>query len=217
MSHSKRLLEKFSANSRYALQIKDDGIQKFLTASSYVRPMGQLKPVDTARELDRKARLEGWPLRCDGTLEFERTELKELRDLWRSLAAGKIAPSRTDFDARTLKPFLRNIRITERVFTGPGSWRYRTRLAGTAVSETIGDATGKFLEEQFAPEFVPRWASVYDATLDGGQPLRLTGEFEQPELAFLCGEALTAPLVDNNGKLTLVLGCMYFRPKPSLR
>ena len=58
--------------------------------------MGQLKPIDAARELDRKAKLEGWPFRCDATLEFERSELNEMRDLWRSLAAGKPAPSRAD-------------------------------------------------------------------------------------------------------------------------
>ena len=175
--------------------------------------MGQLKPIDAAWELDRKARLEGWPLRCDSTLEFERPELNELRDLWRSLAAGKVAPSRADFDARTLKPYLKNILIIERIFTGPGRWRYRTRLAGTAVTEMIGDPTGQFLEEQLPLEFVPRWASVYDATLDGGQPLRITGEFELPQIAFLRGEILSAPLADHNGKLTLVFGCVYFSSK----
>ena len=177
--------------------------------------MSQLKPIDKAWELDRKARLEGWPFQCDATLEFERVELNELRDLWRSLAVGRTAPSRADFDARTLKPYLRNIMIIERVFVGPGRWRYRTRLAGTAVTEIIGDPTGKFLEEQLPLELVPRWASTYDATLDGGQPLRLVAEFELPQLAFLRGEALVAPLADRDNKLTLVFGCIYFKPKRS--
>ena len=140
-----------------------------------------------------------------------------MRDLWRSLAVGKPAPSRADFDARTLKPYLRNIMIIERVFIGPGRWRYRTRLTGTGVAEIIGDPTGKFLEEQLPLELVPRWTSIYDTTLDGGQPLRLVAEFELPQLAFLRGEALIAPLADRNGKLTLVFGCIYFEPKSSIR
>ena len=175
--------------------------------------MGQLKPIDAAWELDRKAKLEGWPFRCDATLDFERAELNEVRDLWRSLAMGKAAPSRADFDARTLKPYLRHIMIIERVFIGPGRWRYRARLTGTGVAEIIGDPTGKFLEEQLPLELVPRWTSTYDTTLDGGQPLRLVAEFELPQLAFLRGEALIAPLTDRNGKLTLVFGCIYFKPR----
>ena len=177
--------------------------------------MGQLKPIDAAWELDRKAQLEGWPFHCDAILDFERPELNALRDLWRSRSQGKLAPSRADFDARTLKSYLRNILIIERVFLAPGCWRYRTRLAGTAVTEMIGDPTGKFLEEQLPLELVPRWASTYDATLDGGQPMRLVADFEIPQLAFLRGEALVAPLADRDGKLTLVFGCIYFKPKPS--
>jgi len=178
--------------------------------------MGQLKPIDAAWELDRKAKLEGWPFRCDSVLEFQRTELNELRDLWRSLATGKTAPSRADFDARTLKPYLRNIMIIERVFITQRRWRYRTRLAGTALTEIIGDPTGQFLEEQLPLELVPRWTSLYDTTLDGGQPVRLVAEFALPQLTYLRGEGFFAPLVNNEGRLTLVLGCAYFQPKPSM-
>jgi hypothetical protein len=176
--------------------------------------MGQLQPIDAAWALDRKARLEGWPFRCDSTLEFERPELNTLRDLWRALAEGKPAPSRADFDARTLKPYLRNIMIIERVSIGPGRWRYRTRLAGTALAEMIDDPTGKFLEEYLPLELVPRWAATYDTVLESGRPLRLIADFELPQLAFLRGEALVAPLADRNARLTLVFGCIYFRPKP---
>jgi hypothetical protein len=177
--------------------------------------MGQLKPINAAWELDRKAKLEGWPFHCDATLEFERRELNEVRDLWRSLAAGKPAPARADFDARTLKPYLRNMLIIERVFTGPARWRYRTRLTGTAVVDVMGDWTGKFIDEQLPLELVPRWASTYDAILDSGQPLRLVADFELPQLAYLRGEALIAPLTDRDGKLTLIFSCAYFKPKPS--
>ncbi len=179
--------------------------------------MGQLKPIDAARDLDRKAKLEGWPFHCDAALEFERAELNAVRDLWRSFAVGKPAPSRADFDARTLKPYLKNILIIERVFSGPERWRYRTRLTGTTVAEILGNSTGKFLEEQVPLELVPRWAATYDAILGSGQPLRLVADFELPQLAFLRGEALIAPLTDRDGELTLILSCAYFKPRPAKR
>lgn len=177
--------------------------------------MGLLEANNAAWELERKARAEGWPFRCDATLDFGRRELNALRDLWQARAEGKAAPSRADFDARTLKPYLRHIMIIERVFLGPNRWRYRTRLAGTAVTEIIGDPTGKFLEEQLPLELVPRWTSAYDTVLDSAQPLRLVTDFELPQLSFLRGEALMAPLADSSGRLTLVFGCIYFAPKPS--
>jgi hypothetical protein len=177
--------------------------------------MGLPEANNAAWDLDRKARAEGWPFRCDATLDFGRRELNALRDLWKARAVGKIAPSRADFDARSLKPYLRHILIIERVFVGPDRWRYRTRLAGTALTEIIGDHTGKFLEEQLPLELVPRWSSVYDAVLDGAQPLRLIADFELPQLSFLRGEALIAPLSDRSGRLTLMFGCIYFAPKPS--
>jgi len=179
--------------------------------------MGQLKPINAAWELDRKAKREGWPFHCDAALEFERAELNALRDLWRSLAAEKAVPSRADFDARTLKPYLKNILIIERVVTGPQRWRYRTRLSGTAVTDVLGDFTGKFIEEQVPLELVPRWTAIYDAILDSGQPLRLVADFELPQLAYLRGEGLIAPLTDRDGKPTLILSCAYFKPRPTHR
>lgn len=177
--------------------------------------MGLPEPINAAWELDRRARAEGWPFRCDATLDFGRRELNALRDLWRARAQGKRAPSRADFDARALKPYLRHILIIERVFVGPARWRYRTRLAGTAITEIIGDPTGKFLEDQLPHEFLPRWTSAYDTVLDGAEPVRLLVDFELPQLSFLRGEALVAPLADRNGQLTLVFGCIYFAPKPA--
>ena len=175
--------------------------------------MGQLASIDPAWALDRKALTEGWPFRCDSTLNFERPELNELRDLWCGLAAGRTAPTRADFDARRLKPFLRNITIIERIFLEATHWRYRVRLAGSTITETIGNHTGLFLEEYVPAEAVPRWTMTYDTAIDGGQPLRLTAEFMIPRIDHLRGEAFVAPLADQDGRLTMVIGCIYFKPK----
>src|ERR1700722_1148841 len=175
--------------------------------------MGQPAPVDPAWALDRKALTEGWPFRCDSALNFIKPELNEMRDLWCALAANERAPSRADFDARRLKPFIRNITIIERVPIDAVRWHYRVRLAGSAIAEAVGDHTGRFLEEYLPRESVPRWTATYDAAIEGGQPLRLTAEFIMLRIDHLSGEAFIAPLCDNEGKLTLVIGCIYFKPK----
>jgi len=178
--------------------------------------MGRLEPIDPAWALNRRAQAEGWPFRCDSALEFERPELNALCGIWRSIAAGKGVPSRADFDARTLKPFLRNIAIVERVFFDAGKSRYRSRLTGSAIVEVAGENTGHFLDEHIPPEFLPRWTNAYDAVLDSGTPMRFVSDFRVPQLVYLDGESLAAPLANAHGNIALVLTSTYFKPKRSL-
>jgi len=175
--------------------------------------MGCFEVFDPAEAINRRALAENWPFACDGVLCFEQNELNALSDIWFSLAAKKGVPSRADFDARILKPFLRHIGIVERVMIDASKWRYKTRLSGSAIVEIAGDQTGRFLDEYIPAAFLPRWSSVYDAVLDGRAPLRVAGAFELPKLAYLNGESLVAPLVDARGNTSLVLSCLYFTPK----
>jgi hypothetical protein len=172
-----------------------------------------MEQMDPASALDRRAQLERWPFRCDADREFERPELNELHGIWRGMAKDNRSPARADFDARTLKPFLRNITILERVIIDSGRWRYRVRLTGSAIADIAGDHTGRFIEDYLPEEFVSRWTAVYDAAIGSTRPLRVVTEFALPHMNFLCGEALVAPLSDQSGNNALVLGCIYFRPK----
>lgn len=175
--------------------------------------MRRLEMIDPAYALDRRAVAEGWPFHCDSKLEFERPELNRLRDIWHAVADTAGVPARTDFDARTLKPFLRNISILERVFVDSDKWRYRIRLMGSAIAEIAGDSTGHFLDQQLAPEFLRIWTNAHDAVLDGGMPMRFVSDFRVPQLSYLDGESMLTPLADAHGRLTLILSCLYFTPK----
>jgi hypothetical protein len=175
--------------------------------------MGAMKTDDPASALNRKSKAQGWPFHFDAALRFERRELNALRDLWLARAADRTAPSRADLGARMLKPYLPNITISERIFVEHGKWRYRTRLSGSTIAETVGDHTGKYLEEQLPADSLPRWTAAYDAVLDGAIPLRLVSDFSVPCLNYLTGEIFIAPLADERGKLSLVIGCMYVRPR----
>lgn len=150
---------------------------------------------------------------CDATLAFEHEELHALRQIWQMRAEGRRAPSRVDFDARILKPYLRNMLIVERVFVDSITRRYRARLAGSAIVELIGELTGKFLDETLPRELLARWFDVYDDVLDSGLPMRVVCDFRSPQLSYLCGETLLAPLADTRSELTLALSCVYFAPK----
>ncbi len=171
---------------------------------------------DPAVTLNRIAQAERWPFHCDSALNFERDELNTVRDIWRSLAAGKTAPFRADFDARTLKPFLRNISIVERVFVDTAKWRYRRRLRGSLIAELDGDGTGQFLDE-FIPSTVLRAMMIcYDAILGASIPMRFAYGFTAPhQLSYLRGESLSAPVCDAHGELSLILICTYFMPRRS--
>ncbi|MEJ0044700.1 MAG: hypothetical protein WDM81_21870 [Rhizomicrobium sp.] len=71
-------------------------------------------------------------MRADTTLKFDCPELNAIRDVWAEKAeAGGGLPSRADFDARTLKPFLRNVSIVERATHPSGRPSYR--FASTAA------------------------------------------------------------------------------------
>jgi hypothetical protein len=171
---------------------------------------------DPALALNVRAKAEGWPIRCDSALCFERPELNALRDIWLSLAARERTPSRSKLDARTLKPFLRNIMIVERVYVDAATWRYRMRFEGSSIVEVAGESTGRFMDECHPPELLPLAAAPYDAVLDQGAPMRLVADLRTRRLDHLTAECLIAPLADARGETTLALRGAYFRPKAAI-
>jgi hypothetical protein len=160
---------------------------------------------------------EGWSIHAHAALEFDAAELNQLRDLWfaKEKAAGGL-PSRADFDARTLKPFLRNVTIIERE-TGPsGRPSYIFRFYGSALTQRFGEQTGQFLEMSVPPEQLRRWISTYDAVLEAGRPMRLLSALDIPRVSHLTGESFSAPLANGGRKPNTLIACTYFTPKAVL-
>ncbi|MEJ0043687.1 MAG: PAS domain-containing protein [Rhizomicrobium sp.] len=110
-------------------------------------------------------------MRANMDLDFTQPELIALRKVWeeKAKAAGGL-PSRADFDARTLKPFLRHISIVERATNPAGRPSYRFRFYGSALAQRFGVQTGQFLELSIPPDRLDRWIAAYDAVLDAGGP-----------------------------------------------
>jgi hypothetical protein len=156
----------------------------------------------------------GWHSLCDTTLSFIHPELVKLHELWRSEAGDGGVPLRRTMSPRLLKSFLRDIAIYERLkATDGGKRRYRVRLIGTAFAQIVGDLTGKFLDEAIPEEFVPRWHASLDTTLGHGAPLRFLGREDTNRMTFLTGEFFSAPLLADDGQMSLVLAAARFSGK----
>ena len=156
-------------------------------------------------------------MHTDTALNFEAPELNALRDVWREkalLAHG--LPSRGDFDARTLKPFLRHVSIVERALNPAGRPSYRFRFYGSALTQRFGEQTGQFIEMSIPPDRLPRWLAAYDAVLEAGAPLRFVSYFEIPRVSHLNGESFSAPLANGVRKPNTILAATYFTPKLAL-
>jgi hypothetical protein len=172
---------------------------------------------DPAERLNATSKKEGWSMRADTTLNFDAPELNALRDVWNEKvkATGGL-PAREDFDARTLKPFLRHVSIVERAINPAGRQSYRFRFYGSALTQRFGEQTGQFIEMSIPPDRLQRWMAGYDAVLDGGKPIRFLSYFEIPRVSYLNGESFSAPLSNGARKPNTILAATYFTPKAAL-
>jgi PAS domain len=169
---------------------------------------------DPAEKLNAMSIRNDWTMRADMELKFDAPELNALREVWseKAKAAGGL-PARADFDARTLKPFLRHVSIIERAMHPSGRMSYRFRFYGSELTHRFGEQTGQFVEMSIPPDRLKRWMAAYDAVLDAGAPMRFLSYFEIPRVSFLNGESFSAPLANDGRKPNTILACTYFTPK----
>lgn len=136
--------------------------------------------------------------------------------LWHQAAGGEATPKRADMGPRVLKGHLPNVAIYERVIT-PNAHRYRVRLMGTQFAQVMGDFTGKFIDTAMPPAFLPRWYAALDAVLDSGMPLRFVSRSDTANKSFLVGEFFEAPLLADDGSMSLVIAAAIFTPAEDWR
>lgn len=175
--------------------------------------MGVISLSDPAAVLNAKARAQGWPIRFDSELLFDRPELNMLRDVWRSEAARIGVPRRSHFDGQVLSSALRRLTVLERIKGDDGSRRYRIVHQGPYMAALMGDNVGRFIDEGIPAPLLPRWLMLFDAVIDSGTPLRATAEFELDRLRYAVGEGFIAPLANEAGEPNLVLIGAYIRPR----
>jgi hypothetical protein len=166
-----------------------------------------------ARALNQKAAQQKWQHFCDPTLAFSDPIYEQFLSLWRSKASTRAMPAKSEITPRDLKDFLRHIAICQRVAKNPS--QYVWRLTGAKIAEVTGCHAGKTFEECVPPELLPRWIECGDLTLDGGQPLRFLGRVHLNGHEHLDAENLLAPLANDEGQPTFVMGLCRYTPRLS--
>jgi hypothetical protein len=88
---------------------------------------------------------------------------------WRSKAADRAMPSRSDIDPTDIPRLLPDVMLVERHDDG----RYRYRLIGTENTRAHGlNATGRFLDEVLpGPDYGPHVLALYDECVRERRPL----------------------------------------------
>ena len=166
-----------------------------------------------AAEYNKASTAGNWHSLCDESLSFAHPDLLKLLELWRSEAGPAGIPPRRVMSPRLLKPFLRDVALYERLTGEGGKRRYRVRLMGTAFAQILGDLTGKFIDEAIPADFVIRWHASLDATLGARAPLRFLGREDTKGMTFLTGEFFSAPLLADDGQMSIVLAAARFSGK----
>jgi len=187
-------------------------INGFLNGDEYPPGMGIVTATDPAAIINAKAIAEGWPFRCDPNLQFARTDLNLLRDVWHGHLTTSAVSDRVLFEVQSIKQMLRNATVLERS-REEDRLRYRVKYQGSYLAALMGSNVDKFVDENIPAELLPRWHTVFDNVLDSGAPIRLVVDFEFARLKFAAAEAFIAPLSNGAGKVNLVLAAIYFRPR----
>jgi hypothetical protein len=151
--------------------------------------------------------------RFDTVLEFERAELNQLRDIWRAKSVDKGYASRADFDARTLKPYMRNTSILDVEAQPDGRRRYRYRYVGSAIVEVFGEQTHKYIDQFVAPDRLARWTAVHDLIVLSGRPLRFIVNYTSPQINYLRSECLMLPLSPDGEAINMIMTFLYLGAK----
>ncbi|MGD0189372.1 MAG: PAS domain-containing protein [Rhizomicrobium sp.] len=171
---------------------------------------------DAVAAMNARAIAMGWNIRCYEDLDFVEPELNRLSDIWCAKASRTGFPSRRDFDARTLKPWLPNVSLAERVCDETGTPHFRTRLFGSTLARIFGEQTGRYLDDFLPQPYFERWNALYSTLLMCRKPLRIVARFEWRKVEWLDGEMFATPLGNGHDEPTMILGAMYMTPKPEL-
>jgi len=167
---------------------------------------------DAMKAFNERAKAAGWTFTCGPATAFANPALAGALALWREKAKGRSMPARSDMTARLMKAYMPHMSILERIGTTKGP-RYRVRLHGTALASYAGDQTGKFLDEFVPAGLIGSYTSVYDTVLQLLEPVRLVRDFQVPELDYLAGESLIAPLAAPGKPTPLILSITYVMPR----
>lgn len=137
--------------------------------------------------------------------KMDDSPLKDMREYWGELRAGRIVPLRSEVDPRAISTSLENGFILER--TQPGSIRFR--LAGTHLSELMGmEVRGMPLRAFINPAARAAFTTTLERVFDGPEAHEYRLVSAQPNAPKMTARMLLLPLKSDQGTIDRALGCM---------
>ena len=175
--------------------------------------MANAQPINSLKDVPLPALVEDESFHFDADLKFERPELNLLREIWREKSKARGCAKRADFDARTLKPYLRNMLILDVLPKDDGTRRYRYRYMGSSIVEVFGEQTHRFVDDFIPPNKMARWTAGHDLIVLSGRALRLVVNYTSPQINYLGSEGIFFPLVNDEDQVVQIMGFNYLKPR----
>lgn len=146
------------------------------------------------------------PFALDPALGFAAPELATLLAYWQEKrGAGRKMPARADIDPAdpALRSHIGYLILVDVIGRPP---RFRYRLVGSRITAEVGrNATGRWLDELYAPGDYRHMIPPYLWVVQHGAPLRSTGDLGFVERDWLRLEALDLPLSSDGERVDVIL------------
>ena len=138
----------------------------------------------------------------------------ELYRYWDAKRAGRLMPSRRDFDPCEIPALLPHLMIVDKLED-----RFRYRLVGTAVVEDMGrDLTGLFVGDSVSPsEYAAAYRAGFEQVWTSGRPIFSTSQYQPTSRNVRAASRLLLPLGEdehNTNRIVLSGISCHACPKP---
>lgn len=134
--------------------------------------------------------------------------LADLFAYWNAKRGNRPAPSRRDLDPREitrLLPFLHLIDVE------PEPMRFRHRLVGSELVDMMGrNVSGKYVSDVFYGRAADEILETMRTLATEIRPFRRRSRMEWHRADWLTMEALELPLIDDNGRVNMILSGRSF-------
>lgn len=132
--------------------------------------------------------------------------ISQVEGYWQSLSDGGQVPERAAVDPRGMADILEYVFVLEHVATGIS----RLRVAGSHISTLMGmEVRGMPLTALFSPQSRDKISALVDEVIETPCLVEVSltshGSRDQPRIE---GKLFLAPLKDENGTVTRLLGCL---------
>jgi hypothetical protein len=140
---------------------------------------------------------------------FRDARLARLFDYWRGKRGNRQAPARRSIEPAEIKPLLPIVHLID-VHEDPLSFRHR--LVGSELVEQLGrDVTGKWVDEEIYGCMAQQIFDGLAAVAWEVRPYRRLARLDWYSRPWLAMEALEMPLLDDDGRVNMILrGASHF-------